>query len=555
MAPLVIADSDDEDDLVYAPETHSSPQQSNYDDEVLSSGYVSLMGPVETSDSRNTSDRRDNTVQPGQRNVSRYSPMSTDPLHAQTSIDGNACHIQQPPRPHGTTIATPHGWGGDSLQISSSPSGVNGSTELDEGDRAKKRRKVDVLPSFADADELSLVELPGKGNFDKRTQMHASLAMPPPTLPDVQTSLMAEQARLYGNEKKSDSSGTNPATDHLSQDQGPQVAPCALIRSSGSATNINTQRSEMPFPLSFEIPFPPSMPSPAPSQHLGTEPAGTSRGTRGDLDASPEKSPKKSSSVEHCPSALAEERNSQVDPDETNTIQKPPSQVEALPLVCEDQAMLSNAAPVINDGSEDEFVEQPTRPKKQRGRPRKAAAPDVSRAGAGAGAATATNAADPPQAASGKKATKSKKKRGRPKKADRQDTEAEQAAADVPAIGEPASELNAALKPDFEHHTATEHVDGGMVAPASLDVQGTTKEAVAPRNAPVDEDTDIKDKSLLDAEVKRMTPQKQETPQEKKEAARAKPLPGPQSTGKPIYRVGLSKRSRIAPLLKIVRKE
>ncbi|KAI6780283.1 uncharacterized protein J7T54_005385 [Emericellopsis cladophorae] len=389
-------------------------------------------------------------------------------------------------------IAAPHGLSDYSLQMPSSPPRSNGSTEFDEGDRAKKRRKVGMLPSFADDDEMSLVELPGKENIDKRTQKQSSLAMPPPTLPDVQTSLMVEQARLYGNEKNGGSSGTNSATDHLSQDQGPQVAPCALIRSSGSATNINTQRKES---------------------------------------------------------------NSQVAPNETNAIQKPLSQVEALPLVGENQAIQNNAAPVINNGSDEEFVEQPARPKKQRGRPRKTAAPDVSRAEAGA--AMATDPADPPQTASSKKLTKPKKKRGRPKKSGRQDTKAERAAADVPVIGDPAPELNAAFheKPEFEHHTATEHVDAGTVAPANPDVQGATKEAVAPRNDLENKDADIKDKSLLDAEVKRMTPQKQETPQEKKEAARAKPVPGPQSTGKPIYRVGLSKRSRIAPLLKVVRKE
>ncbi|KPM39320.1 hypothetical protein AK830_g7231 [Neonectria ditissima] len=192
----------------------------------------------------------------------------------------------------------------------------------------------------------------------------------------------------------------------------------------------------------------------------------------------------------------------------------------------------------INEGTNDPepgYSEPSVKPKKPRGRPRKNAG--------GEGAAPTQPVAVHP--GGGETSTKQKKKRGRPRKQDKLDM------AEVPDDITPAAETKIGVEIPRDG-SPEEHSDQTNTTP----VPETILKETSP-NTSIKTSAGTPDKDKLNCS---------DAPTTEKGAKSAAVTPVPKSagptrgvstmtpSGKPIYRVGLSKRSRIAPLLKSLRK-
>ncbi|KAF5508542.1 hypothetical protein CGCF413_v003237 [Colletotrichum fructicola] len=230
----------------------------------------------------------------------------------------------------------------------------------------------------------------------------------------------------------------------------------------------------------------------------------------------------------------------------------------------------------------------PPKPKK-RGRPRKsdaAAAPEPAETQApspGVAPAVLSEVAESPAAAEPTSAAtqQTKKKRGRPRKLDKVvAAHVQQEPVDQPAAVEPADEAkNIAVPVDLEpagdnqlektsrstkpkksdKKRSTEEVTGKGPASETTSEAGEAR-ALQPTTAnsglKPGSDGSGPQSAATEGEAAIVTPQKNEVKKEvagKADGKQGVPTPASQA-GKPLYRVGLSKKSKIAPLLKIVRK-
>ncbi|KAF4877047.1 hypothetical protein CGCSCA1_v003746 [Colletotrichum siamense] len=230
----------------------------------------------------------------------------------------------------------------------------------------------------------------------------------------------------------------------------------------------------------------------------------------------------------------------------------------------------------------------PLKPKK-RGRPRKsdaAAAPEPAETQApspGVAPAVLSEVAESPAAAEPTSAAtqQTKKKRGRPRKSDKVvAAHVQQEPVDQPAAVEPADEAkNISVPVDLEpagdnqlektsrstkpkksdKKRSTEEVTGKGPASETTSEAGEAR-ALQPTTAnsglKPGSDGSGPQSTATEGEAAVVTPQKNEVKKEvagKVDGKQGFPTPASQA-GKPLYRVGLSKKSKIAPLLKIVRK-
>jgi hypothetical protein len=398
----------------------------------------------------------------------------------------------------------------------------------------KRRRREDE-----DVDQVSLVKVP--------TQDDPSWNDPPASLDDGMPSTLdplqaLPQLQPVAPVAVMDSSGFVPT-----QDQGPlATGRGGLIKSSGSATNINTPRS-----------LPPSMPLDIATQE-NTAPKSTEPVW---VDSSPDML---TTSMTPRPSRRGRNAASKVNQMTPVVEDGQPDEPEApvAPPEPKSPSYTSNDEPV---------AKKPAKAKKQRGRPRKNAAPepvpepapevidepDIINVAANAAPEEPSKETIPEEvpeeapaqpAATKKPGKKPKKKRGRPKKSDKAvpiaDTKPLEEAPPIQGAGQEDEQ-------DVQEHKEP-------------DPDPEPKRAKTPKNKRRDDDSDAfdpegdtpaqKDKEEEEEETKAAI---KTTPAiEPKKALKANGTgPGLTSGNKPIYRVGLSKRSRIAPLLKIVRKD
>jgi hypothetical protein len=195
--------------------------------------------------------------------------------------------------------------------------------------------------------------------------------------------------------------------------------------------------------------------------------------------------------------------------------------------VPKDNGMEEYQEPVVIEDEDSPFEEEPVKPKKKRGRPKKAKAEAV------------VHEAEPPVEPA-EKTKPGKKKRGRPRK----EQSTPQKAVDVEEHSSPKieeggqdAETNAisAAKPDAAEDRTTTEAQSNEKIKANAQ-NGTDEEKKPQPKAPSEADSNVQVEKA--AKIERIKA----------------PETGLKDDGKPVYRVGLSKRSRIAPLLKIIKK-
>ncbi|KFH43439.1 hypothetical protein ACRE_058150 [Hapsidospora chrysogenum ATCC 11550] len=575
MARAVIADSDDDDDLGYSPPSQS-PERPDALRGALSSDRVE--NHSESTDpaffqsifeEQSEAARREAGAAQGRRGGSgaatagredglgASSLMSTDPLQGRDDDDVNEggpgvgvltatpkrghkvpndpwevpSSMEEPPRsitPQRKTREEKKKKKGKSeskkSQRHSSPDQAHDGL----GGRSTKRRKTNSgRPSTLDAEHIDLIELPSTQDVDEEFQ---APIMPPPTLPVDRTSFIVAPKPLNSGRRDEYQSYTMPSDEELSQDQGPICVPGGRIAwSSGEATNVNTPRSEMPSSRNLDVVHEEQQECPG---ELELEDA-TARWNSspdeialdGPTQSTAKRKPKAASGRAGTPSG----RDTSCTPADMR-------------IKYSDRE------------GDDDFVEKPVKPKKQRGRPRKK---------------EGTLQADGSPAPSGSKrsATNSKKKRGRPRKADQQVVDgADEATNNTAAVDEDAKAEDG-VQEEEEHTVENQDGDAAQAQPATA--AADAEELAVPKRLQHDNDDGSMDKGK-GGTISGSRPDS-EANMSKDVAEKGSLEVGRRSEGKgaavkaagtwtwtggprPLYRVGLSKRTKIAPLLKSVRK-
>lgn len=266
MAPYVIADSDDDEDTPYSPPPPgTSPRTVNE--------VESPVGHAHHTESTDPSffqsileEQLDATRRHRQEGGRPSSPMSTDPLqaaevdHAGAEAPGrdlgrdsgrrdDPWEIPSSPEPLAVTRPATQGQRrqratAEKSRRSPSPALHTEHSGHDTDDRNghgsnKRRRVVPAEESSQNVDQVEIV----------RHRSQGSSNMPPPTLPIDRSSFVVAPRPLTDSQREQYRSfGQDSGDEEPSQDQGPSLPPAggiAFSRSSGSATNMNTPRSEM----------------------------------------------------------------------------------------------------------------------------------------------------------------------------------------------------------------------------------------------------------------------------------------------------------------------
>lgn len=526
MAAFEIPDSDDEEEGGFAPSPHP----------------IAGDGPAEDPD------QRPDAMRSG----------STDPAFFQSVYDEHKEAVRQVSRaakPQPEMVAK------DPYDIPSSPematkkrkSSGRDLTDLNVGDSEgrispqanRKKRRLDE-----DADEVSLVKVPTPNEETSWEHTNPYSEHPgypndalPSTLDPLQVPSDTPQVQHL---PIMDSSGFPPT-----QDQGPSAAGRGgLIKSSGSATNINTQRS-----------IPPSMPPDNATQ----ENAG----------------PKSNDPI--WPGSSPDLLTAAMTPRQSRRGRNKPSKVSQMTPVVEDWQPDELDAPVLPpapgspgfiSNEEPVVAKKAAKGKKQRGRPKKNAVQEPPPENAdfpeavneaihnvpaetpkenitpeeapnGIAEAAPPQQPDSPKSSSKKPEKKPKKKRGRPKKSDKEEPDTKkqfQETAPVHSAGQN-------VKPDVQDHIDPEPATTSNDKGREVDLGPTKPKA---DNSIEKDKEEKKEEEELSKTTARATP----VAESKKAPAKPNSIGASSTPGnKPIYRVGLSKRSRIAPLLKIVRKD
>ena len=585
MARAVIADSDDDDELGYSPPSQSperpdalrgalsSDRVENHSESTDPAFFQSIFEEQSEAARREAGAAQGRGGDSGAATTGREdgfgasSLMSTDPLQGRDDDDVNGdgpgvgvltatpkrghkvpndpwevpSSMEEPPRtitPQRKTWKEKKKKGNSESKKSqrhSSPDQVH-----DEPDgRSTKRRKTNSgRPSTLDAEHIDLIELPSTQDVDEEFQ---APIMPPPTLPVDRTSFIVAPKPLNSGRRDEYQSCTLPSDEELSQDQGPICVPGGRIAwSSGEATNVNTPRSEMPSSRNLDVVYEEQQDCPG---ELELEVA-TAR-----WNSSPDE--------------IA------LDGPTQSTAKRKPKEASGRAGTPSGQDTSYTPADMRikdSDGEgDDDFVEKPTRPKKQRGRPKKKARTE------------GTLQADGSPAPSGSKlsATNSKKKRGRPRKTDQQVVDgADEGTNKRAAVGEDPN-AEECIQEGEEHAIENQDGDAAQAQPAT--VAADAEELAVPERLQHDnddnQDHDYDDGSMdkdkggtisgsrpdPEANMSKFVAEKGSSEEgrrsEGKGAAVKVAGTGTWTGGpRPLYRVGLSKRTKIAPLLKSVRK-
>ncbi|KAF4493472.1 hypothetical protein FAGAP_10406 [Fusarium agapanthi] len=421
--------------------------------------------------------------------------------------------------------------GSDKLE--KTPSSKSGRS--DGSPSGKERGKViHPEPSFQGSNDVDLVAIPfsreNEGEYHD-SQPAPTPSMLPPTLPVNQDdSFFIATNPLTDAQKLEYESVQLPSSDSQNH-QLPPIRQFEInLASSGDATNINTPRSHAHYLMSTAPPPPSSVMDP------NRAAIGQATGNRWDS------SPDVISAIDSPPKQKATRQLEQIrngdSPKPANdetTDEQQPEQPE-LPAMQEDAF----------DNYEPEKV---TKTKKSRGRPKKKVIEEPT---------TMTEAPSPrPEVVT--PVTKPKKKRGRPKKSDQTDTKEE-----IPKIDPSASTNDASLSEDAVRPEKKAKID--------LDESESKDELAEPSLKSKSRESSIlkeSDPNILTKSVSSLdddtAPKASDAATEEKEEKVEKPAITSRSStpskglsaiiNKPVYRVGLSKKSRIAPLLKCLRKE
>ncbi|KAF5657179.1 hypothetical protein FCIRC_13357 [Fusarium circinatum] len=403
-----------------------------------------------------------------------------------------------------------------------------------------KRRKVNHRePSFQGSNDVDLVAIPfsheNEGEYHE-SQPAPTPSMLPPTLPVNQDdSFFITTKPLTDAQKLEYESVQLPSSDSQNH-QLPPIRQFEInLASSGDATNINTPRSHAHYLMSTAPPPPSSVMDP------NRAAIGQATGNRWDS------SPDVISAIDSPPKQKATRQLEQIGngdsprPANDETTDEPQPEQPELPAMQEDAF----------DNYEPEKV---TKTKKSRGRPKKKVIEEPT---------TMTEAPSPrPEVVM--PVVKPKKKRGRPKKSDQTDTKEE-----IPKIDPSASTNDASLSEDAvrpekkakidldESESKDELADGSEVEPS---LKSKSRESSILKES----DPNLLTKSVSSLDDDTASKASDAATEEKVEKLEKPAITSRSSIpskglsaiiNKPVYRVGLSKKSRIAPLLKCLRKE
>ncbi|EEU42472.1 uncharacterized protein NECHADRAFT_93333 [Fusarium vanettenii 77-13-4] len=406
------------------------------------------------------------------------------------------------------------------------PDPVHDGLEISPSGR-RKRRKVDYPEtSLQGSNEVDLVTIPfSNDNEGRESQPAPTPSMLPPTLPVMDdVSFYIAPKPLTETQKMEYESVHMPSSDSLNQPLPPIYQfNIQNIGSSDEATNVNTPRS-IGTCLMSTAPMPSTAPVPSSMMDPLRMATGQSVGLRWDSS-----------------------------PDVIAGGESPPR--EKQPRQRERQRRESPAEPVVDEVPEPTRVDQPklpaveeTRAQSLRGRPKKKAA------------AEEAQPVDQPEATP---VTKPKKKRGRPRKAGQPATETKEASPQVEqlSVGNavPSAKVTKRSKAKLEtqHQVEEVKIDDEQEEESKEAMDSRDDKAVLQESKP-----NVINKTGPSEDEPSKPPEDTATP--RKEEKEEKPAVSSKTTtpsrglsailNKPVYRVGLSKRSRIAPLLKCLRK-
>lgn len=404
----------------------------------------------------------------------------------------------------------------------------------------KKRRKVSLSePPFQGSNDVDLVAIPF--SHENERECHESQPAPtpsmlPPTLPVNQDdSFFITTNPLTEAQKLEYESVQLPSSDSQNH-QLPPVRQFEInLASSGDATNINTPRSHAHYLMSTA--------PPPPSSVMDPNKAAMGQATGNRWDSSPDVI----SAIDSPPKRKAMRQLEQIrngdspKPANDKTMHEQEPEQPELPAMQEDA--LDNYEP-----------EKVTKTKKSRGRPKKKTIEEP----------TAMPEAPSPRPEVVTPVTKPKKKRGRPRKSDQAGAREESPKVDPSASINDASLSEDAVRPEKKPKIDIDESESKDELADESEMEPSLKSKSRESSILKESDTNILAKSVSslddDAASKAsdaVTEEKEEKPEKPAITSRSStPSKGLSAIiSKPVYRVGLSKKSRIAPLLKCLRKE
>ncbi|KAL6412738.1 uncharacterized protein AUP68_03943 [Ilyonectria robusta] len=434
---------------------------------------------------------------------------------------------------------------------------------------ARKRRKIKSSHlSPQGSNEVDLVTIPfSNDNEDTHpeSQLAAPSSMLPPTLPptlpiDNDASFYISAKPLTDAQKLQYQSVHLDSSDSNRQEYLPPIYTHAaqMIGSSGSATNVNTPRSDgigfstAPLPsAASEVDHDmatqlndrrlPSSPDIISAIEPPAKPKEAKKRGRPKKDGLRKESPTRASPKQDIPQQESPK------PDSPKVVNCDESEV--------DTKLDRTEPPFVEAAANDEesdYAEQPVKPKKARGRPRKKATEEIQ-----------PTTPLPANSVVGENTTTQKKKRGRPRKQDKlaaveQSPQATTVALDdVAQVPSDTVQIKVDSKKLTEERGADHEPDEPEEEDPSKSELDTTvlKESRQNTAIPTALST-VKDEKLKvpDSPVVEKGAKASPSGPAVKGLGQARGLSAITAANKPIYRVGLSKRSRIAPLLKSLRK-
>ncbi|KAI1016239.1 hypothetical protein LB504_009067 [Fusarium proliferatum] len=404
----------------------------------------------------------------------------------------------------------------------------------------KKRRKVShPEPSFQGSNDVDLVAIPfsheNEGEYHE-SQPAPTPSMLPPTLPVNQDdSFFITTNSLTDAQKLEYESVQLPSSDSQNH-QLPPIRQFEInLASSGDATNINTPRSHAHYLMSTAPPPPSSVMDP------NRAAIGQATGNRWDS------SPDVISAIDSPPKQKATRQLEQIRNGDSPKPANDKTMHEQQPEQPEPPAMQEDAL----DNYEPEKV---TKTRKSRGRPKKKTMEEP----------TAMPEAPSPRPEVVTPVTKPKKKRGRPRKSDQTDAREESPKVDPSASTNDASLSEDAVRPEKKPKIDIDESESKDELADESEMEPSLKSKSRETSILKESDTNILAKSVSSLDDDAASKASDAATEEKEEKPEKPAIPSRSSTpskglsaiiNKPVYRVGLSKKSRIAPLLKCLRKE
>ncbi|KAH7237559.1 uncharacterized protein BKA55DRAFT_577785 [Fusarium redolens] len=425
----------------------------------------------------------------------------------------------------------------ESDKVGKVPSSKSGRS--DASPSGKKRRKVNhPEPSFQGSNDVDLVAIPfsheNEGEYHE-SQPAPTPSMLPPTLPVNQDDSFFITTNPLTDAKKLEYESVQLPSSDSQNHQLPPVRQFEInLASSGDATNINTPRSHAHYLMSTAPPPPSSVMDP------NRATIGQATGNRWDS------SPDVISAIDSPPKQKATRQLEQT----RNGDSTEPANNE----ITHEQQPEQPELPVMQEEAFDNYEpEKVAKTKRSRGRPKKKAVEEL-----------ATVIEAPSLQSEVVTPVAKSKKRGRPRKSDQTETKEESPNIDPSASTNDASLSEDAVRPEKKAKIAIEKSESKDELAEESEVEPSVKSNS--RESPILKESDpnimAKSVSSLDDDAASKlsdvaTEEKEEKPEKPAITSRSStPSKGLSAIiNKPVYRVGLSKKSRIAPLLKCLRKE